>query len=905
MRKLWVWILCAALVLSNIHYVPAFAAETDGEGEEVVQEEAPQEEPKEEPKKEEPKKEEPKKEEPKKEPKKEEPKKEEPKKEEPKKEEPKKEEPKQEEPKQEEPKQEEPKQEEPQQEETPVVQESRKLTADRENISFGTINVGDQAEPEFFSIWNDGNVASNISWNQADVEQIFELTAMADANQAVEAGEEMNFQVSLRDNLAAGDYKATIVFQDEADPTVQALVSLTVKVKEKKDQNSKDENLQEGQDAGQGDKGTDQSEDTEKTDQDDKGKGTTEEGSTEDGDIYYIWADADPAGAGFIAGDGFFEKGENAILVAMENEGYRFAGWYLQPDNKKVSDKYEFLVKNIQSDQTYVAKFELQGLKIKVKSQNDKYGKVSGGGEYTYGKKATLKAEPKSGYKFTGWYENGKLVSNKQTFTTGGLKANHTFTAHFKPVQHSVKVSVYPKDAGKVTGGGKYDHDSNVKLQAKANKGYVFKGYSINNKTISEKEAFTLKNVTKDVSIKATFAKDEGKSYEMVSGIANKGGTISPSGKLEISEHGSITYTFAPKNGYAVQEVAVDGKKVGPVKSYTFKDIKENHKISVAFAPIKNSEKDVKKYKIITESEAAKAAVADLYPAGDESDARSSDIITPETYNLMKEEGTLEEALKIPSQDIIGMDDAETLPDKVSDYNYDEASGICQELDITPEEAAKMIEDGDVDALIKAAYETGYLSILLNNQYLVPGNEEEANDIFEDDSTVSNMLEFVKGVLNKEDENQLVAGKKMTVTFGITKGGDFTDEEKKLISESGAKVSEYFHMTVMKQRWGEKAELVTDLSTPVQITLPKPAESDTNCIIRLHDGKAEILEDVGNDPATITIRTDKFSPYAFATMTGKTGSATGSPLPIAAVAAAAILIAAVLVVTTSRRRKKR
>ena len=261
--------------------------------------------------------------------------------------------------------------------------------------------------------------------------------------------------------------------------------------------------------------------------------------------------------------------------------------------------------------------------------------------------------------------------------------------------------------------------------------------------------------------------------------------------------------------------------------------------------------------------------------------------------------------MKIPSQDIIGMDDAETLPDKVSDYNYDEASGICQELDIKPEEAAKMIEDGDVDALIKAAYETGYLSILLNNQYLVPGNEEEANDIFEDDSTVSNMLEFVKGVLNKEDENQLVAGKKMTVTFGITKGGDFTDEEKKLISESGAKVSEYFHMTVMKQRWGEKAELVTDLSTPVQITLPKPAESDTNCIIRLHDGKAEILEDVDKDPSTITIRTDKFSPYAFATMTGKTGSATGSPLPIAAVAAAAILIAAVLVVTTSRRRKKR
>lgn len=487
--------------------------------------------------------------------------------------------------------------------------------------------------------------------------------------------------------------------------------------------------------------------------------------------------------------------------------------------------------------------------------------------------------------------------AKKSKVTLRGINKNHTFTAVFRTKKISVNVTAYPKGAGKVDGSGRYEKNSDVQIAAEEREGYEFKGFYINKKIISKNPFYTLKDVTEDVSITARFVREGDNTFEITSGIANKGGSISPTGKIAIEEHGSITYTFAPDNGYAVQQVAVDGEKIGAVKSYTFEDVTKDHKISVAFAPKEDNEIGAKKDKIISEAEAENIAVAKLERGKDEEEGRYSDVITPETYALMKEEGTLKEALQIPDQNVVGMDDAQSLPDEVSGYDYDKATGLYQLLDITPDEAKEMVTRGDDDLIIRKAYEAGYLSILINNQYITPGKEKESSDIFKDDTTVRNTLEFISGVLTKDDELAILSGNKMAVNLGITRGTDFTEEEKELIAKTGAKVDEYFHVTVMKQRKGEQSQLVTSLSKPVEITLPKPKGTDADCIIRLHDGKAEILKDIDDDPDTITIRTDKFSTYAFGTE-----KKSGPVLPLLAGGAALILAAAVIAVIIKRRR---
>ncbi len=355
----------------------------------------------------------------------------------------------------------------------------------------------------------------------------------------------------------------------------------------------------------------------------------------------------------------------------------------------------------------------------------------------------------------------------------------------------------------------------------------------------------------------------------MVSGVANKGGIVIPSGALDIATHGDVTYTFAPDNGYEIQEVSVDGKKIGAVKKYTFKDITKNHTISVAFAPKKGNLKNVKKGRIISTEEAKKYAVTELYPAAEGEDGRSSDIITPDMYEKMKEEGTLEEALKIPEQNVVGMDDTEGLANEVDGYNYDSASGLYQALDLTPEEVKEKIESGDDEEILRTAYEEGYLDILVNNHYLVPGKEDAMGDLFEGEGSVSNMMEFISGVLTEEEKLGMFEGKTMAVNVAIISGEDLSDEEKEELQQAGAEIDEYFYMTVMKQQAGGEPVLVTELEHPIEVVLEKPEGSEDNCIVRLHNGKAEILEDMDQDNETITIRTDKFSPYAFAKESGK------------------------------------
>ncbi len=67
---------------------------------------------------------------------------------------------------------------------------------------------------------------------------------------------------------------------------------------------------------------------------------------------------------------------------------------------------------------------------ISAMSSNAAHGTVSGGGEFGFGEYCTLTATPANGYFFTGWTENGVLVSTANPFTFP-VDNNHQFEAGF------------------------------------------------------------------------------------------------------------------------------------------------------------------------------------------------------------------------------------------------------------------------------------------------------------------------------------------------------------------------------------------------------------------------------------------------------------------------------------------
>ena len=69
---------------------------------------------------------------------------------------------------------------------------------------------------------------------------------------------------------------------------------------------------------------------------------------------------------------------------------------------------------------------------ITATSSNTAHGSVSGGGEFGFGDYCTLTATPADGFFFTGWTENGAMVSTANPYTFP-VDNNHQFEAGFDP----------------------------------------------------------------------------------------------------------------------------------------------------------------------------------------------------------------------------------------------------------------------------------------------------------------------------------------------------------------------------------------------------------------------------------------------------------------------------------------
>ena len=68
-----------------------------------------------------------------------------------------------------------------------------------------------------------------------------------------------------------------------------------------------------------------------------------------------------------------------------------------------------------------------------------------------------------------------------------------------------------------------------------------------------------------------------------ITAAAGEGGSIDPSGTVQINDGKSKTFTITPDEGYFLSDVKVDGESIGPKTSYTFTNVKAGHAITAEF----------------------------------------------------------------------------------------------------------------------------------------------------------------------------------------------------------------------------------------------------------------------------------------------------------------------------------
>lgn len=145
---------------------------------------------------------------------------------------------------------------------------------------------------------------------------------------------------------------------------------------------------------------------------------------------YTITATSNSDDGGTVSGGGNYAYNTTCTLTATPNPGYTFDNWMNDDGIIQSTDRvYSFTVTD---NASYIATFTpIQQYTITVRSNNDDWGTVYGGGQYLNGVECVLEATPAHGYLFDNWKMNGTVVSTNPIYNFL-VTGDATYIAHFR-----------------------------------------------------------------------------------------------------------------------------------------------------------------------------------------------------------------------------------------------------------------------------------------------------------------------------------------------------------------------------------------------------------------------------------------------------------------------------------------
>lgn len=524
-------------------------------------------------------------------------------------------------------------------------------------------------------------------------------------------------------------------------------------------------------------------------------------------------------------------------------------------------------------------------IQLKVSPENG--GSVYGGGAVKEGGSAVITAAPNEGFTFDGWTENGNRVSQDSQYTINNIRGDVTYTAEFKKTVCRIHVNVNDSNGGTATESRDINYGEGMVLEATAKEGYQFDGWTENGKTVSKDGRMPLDRVTASRTFTAVFSKKEEKpkTYTITATASSENGTITPAGKSTVKEGEGILYTMTPKSGYAVSNVYVDGKPVGWMNSFSFTDVRKDHSITVDFA---------------------ESAAKDKNSAATEKPAQTDKKTDQKTDTTDKKSGQDKKEEK-PDPDTDKADEEASRDDDGGQERENERKGTLKHLDISEEEAERLVKGNNDAELMIGALETGDLQLTVRNDL-----SDEKQEI-----SYYNFEAAVDFFLSGEEKLELLRGNApaaVNLYIEDTNGREPAQVQKEFAEKKlpGMNIGQYFEVSLTASRKGE-TQTISELPSAVKVVIDVPehlkAEKRQFYVLRLHtraDGSREFaqLSDEDDNPDTITFSTDKFSPYAIAYIdrdakqpAGGTGTTAKERRMRNAAGIAIVLLAAVVTVT--------
>jgi uncharacterized repeat protein (TIGR02543 family) len=275
-------------------------------------------------------------------------------------------------------------------------------------------------------------------------------------------------------------------------------------------------------------------------------------------------------GQGLVAKNpdlGTYDYRTKVGLTATPAAGWAFTGW-----GGDVSGSLTAATVTMYGDKAVTATFSPIDLSsrillVEVRGSGTT-NPVPGSMAYTKGGIASVLAVPSSGYKLRYWLLNGTNVGSGNPYVVT-MNVNYNLTAVFVPVEYSITIKTLGNGSvTKTPSQSTYQYNSSVTLNASADAGWIFAGWS---GAASGSQPTATVMMTRDRVVTATFSQVSTAQVSICTlAIGVQGsGKINPSVGLHTYDKGLVVVVrVSPKSRYMFGYWLLNGTNVGSGNPY-------------------------------------------------------------------------------------------------------------------------------------------------------------------------------------------------------------------------------------------------------------------------------------------------------------------------------------------------
>ncbi len=270
-----------------------------------------------------------------------------------------------------------------------------------------------------------------------------------------------------------------------------------------------------------------------------------------------------------------FNAGTLVSLTAAADTSSTFTGW-----TGACSGATNPCSVTMNANAAVTAAFALKTYAITASAGANGSISPSGAINVNYGASQTFIITPNTGYRIASVTVDGVSQGTPGSYSFSNVTAAHTIQAAFAVNTYTLTVSKTGTGGGTVTNspaGTSFNAGTLVSLTAAADANSVFTGWTGACSGTTNPCTVTM---NANAAVTAVFAL---KTYTLTA-TAGSGGSISPSGGINVNQGASQTFTITPTTGYRIAGVTVDGVSQGAIGSYTFTNVTVAHTIQAAFA---------------------------------------------------------------------------------------------------------------------------------------------------------------------------------------------------------------------------------------------------------------------------------------------------------------------------------